>query len=83
MTDALEQMKKVGWVKEYSGENPDTGWKIKWTPAGAKVLKNVWSLMEDLGGHTGLGCDQSAWGALAYLAIVRFRDPAVGPQSGN
>jgi hypothetical protein len=76
-------MKKAGWVKEFTGENPDTGWDIKWTPKGAQVLESVWSLMEELGGHQGRGCDYSTWGSLAYFALVRFRDPSVGPQFGN
>jgi hypothetical protein len=83
MTEVLEQMKKAGWVKHFSGENADTGWDITWTPVGAKVLETVWALMEEVGGNTGRGCDQSTWGALAYLALVRYRDPGVGPQFGN
>ena len=83
MTEILEQMKRVGWVKEFNGENPDSGWNITWTPKGAKVLEQTWEIMEELGGGTGRGCDQSALGALAYLAIVRYRDPSVGPQFGN
>lgn len=80
---ALECMKKAGWVKKFTAESPEAGYDITWTKEGVRVLESMWEMMEAMGGHTGRGCDQSALGALFYFAMVRFRDPSVGPQSGN
>ena len=76
-------MKKAGWVKKFTAESPEAGYDITWTKEGVGVLETMWDMMEAMGGHTGRGCDQSALGALSYFAMVRFRDPSVGPQSGN
>jgi hypothetical protein len=82
MSRSLDLMVKAGWVQSYTAESPDTGYDIKWTPKGMEVLGTAWGLMEELGGN-GRGTDQGTWGALGYLAIVRFRDPDAGPQFGN
>ena len=80
---AIERMKKAGWVKSYTAENPDSGFNMVWSEEGAEVLDTVWAMMEALGGNLGRGCEQSTWGVLAYFAIVRHRDPGLSPQFGN
>ena len=41
----------------------------------ARVLENAWARWKISAAIPGGGCYQSAWKALAYLAVVRFREP--------
>jgi len=71
VSDAIDLMIKVGWVKQRSRSIKEFG--VDWTDRGNLAMEALGYMIEDLGPEN---LNQQLWWAVGTLANIKFTSPS-------